>query len=78
MRADHSRREAVLLLTSYIHSLCSVIDVWILLHFSNYINSFLDNYEPEDDAPSELNDDSLSSTLVCKVKNREIVAYMKY
>ena len=71
MIADHSRREAVLLLTSYIHSLCGVIAVCILLHFSYQINSFLDNYKPEDDTPSEMNDDNLNSTLVCKGKKRQ-------
>ena len=70
MTASHSR-QAVLLLTSYIHNLCGIIDVCILLHFAYQTNSLLDNYEPEDDTPSEMDDDNLNSTLVRKGKNRQ-------
>ena len=34
-------------------------------------NSFLDNYEPEDDTPSEMDDGNFNSTLVCKDKKRQ-------
>ena len=39
--------------------------------FSYQTNSFLDNYEPEDDTPSEMDDDILNSTLVRKGKKRQ-------
>ena len=70
MIAGHSR-QAVLLLPSHIHNLCGIIDVCILLHFAYQTNSFLDNYEPEDDTPSEMDDDTLNSTLARKGKKRQ-------
>ena len=42
-----------------------------MLHFAYQTNSFLDNYEPEDDTPSEMDDDNFNSTLVCKDKKRQ-------
>ena len=42
-----------------------------MLHFAYQTNSLLDNYEPEDDTPSEIDDDNLNSTLVRKGKNRQ-------
>ena len=42
-----------------------------MLHFAYQANSFLDNYEPEDDTPSEMNDKNLNSTLVRKDKKRQ-------
>ena len=42
-----------------------------MLHFAYQTNSFLDNYEPEDDTPSEMDDDNLNSTLVRKGKKQQ-------
>ena len=42
-----------------------------MLLFSYQTNSFLDNYETEDDTPSEMDDDILNSTLVRKGKKRQ-------
>ena len=42
-----------------------------MLHFTYQTNSFLDNYEPEDDTPSEMDDDNLHSTFVRKGKKRQ-------
>ena len=42
-----------------------------MLHFANQTNSFLDNYEPEDDTPSEMDDDTVNSTLARKGKKRQ-------
>ena len=42
-----------------------------MLHFAYQTNSFLDNYEPEDDTPSEMDDGNLNSTLVRKGKKRQ-------
>ena len=42
-----------------------------MLLFSYQTNSFLDNFEPEDDTPSEMDDDILNSTLVRKGKKRQ-------
>ena len=42
-----------------------------MFHFAYQANSFLDNYESEDDTPSEMNDKNLNSTLVRKDKKRE-------
>ena len=56
--AGHSR-QAVLPLTSDINNLCGIIDVCLLSYFAYQTNSFLNNYEPEDDTPSEMDDDNL-------------------
>ena len=42
-----------------------------MLLFSYQTNSFLDNYETEDDTPSEMDDDILNSTLVRTGKKRQ-------
>ena len=39
-----------------------------MLHFAYQTNSFLDNYEPEDDTPSKMDDGNLNSTLLRKDK----------
>ena len=39
--------------------------------FSYQTNSFLDNYEAENDTPSEMDDDNLNSTWVRKGKTRQ-------
>ena len=39
--------------------------------FAYQTNFFLDNYKPEDDTPSEMDDDNLNSTLVFKGKKRQ-------
>ena len=42
-----------------------------MLDFVSQTNSILDNYEPEDDTPSEMDDDNLDLNLVRKGKKRQ-------
>ena len=67
MMPGHSRWKAVLLSTSYIHNLCGVINVCLLLHFFYKINYFLDNYKPGGDILSETDDSNLNSTFIMQI-----------
>ena len=49
-----------------------------MLDFAYQTNSFLDNYEPEDDTPSEMDDDNLNSTIVRKGKKRQKCSLHEY